>query len=432
MDKTKEERKSALKLINKYAESYNILEEENKHLKNEINDLKLNLKINKEIIESFYSGKSKAEISSIFKRKMKEENQNYMEQIQKLNKEKDELRYKQQLMEQMYEESVESIKTENEKMKSKLFIMDNCLTKKDNIIQQLKRKMEGTNVKDNTGNTNANEIYITDPTETNLKLSHELMIYKEIYIRLMTSIKELKSTLFKYERLIQELQIENSKLTHEMKFQLNQKYEKEREDLDYSSSAVTAVRVYNNKSINNIKEQYINKSANDIQFNRPTLFNRKYYELEEWWTDALRNSNMDENDFKRFKGNKAFAKIVDLIEFLNNIILDKVYQIKFIEKENHALSDKNEAMNKENLSLYEKLRDFANTKDTGGDSSMNNNASNNMMAGISNSRGGLGLLKAYQATIESFTSNDFRDGNVDDDYFTNESILDQMNNISIS
>ena len=49
MDKSKEEKKSALKLINKYAESYSILENENKQLKNEIRDLRLNLKINKEI-----------------------------------------------------------------------------------------------------------------------------------------------------------------------------------------------------------------------------------------------------------------------------------------------------------------------------------------------------------------------------------------------
>ena len=73
MDKTKEEKKSALKLINKYAESYRILENENKQLKSEIKDLKLNLKINKEIIEGLYNLKNQGEKETLFHQKVKQE-----------------------------------------------------------------------------------------------------------------------------------------------------------------------------------------------------------------------------------------------------------------------------------------------------------------------------------------------------------------------
>ena len=50
----KNEKKTALKLINKYADSYNAIIQENKFLKSEIRDLNSNLKINKQIIEEFF------------------------------------------------------------------------------------------------------------------------------------------------------------------------------------------------------------------------------------------------------------------------------------------------------------------------------------------------------------------------------------------
>ena len=48
-------KKTALKLLNKYADSFNSIKEENKQLKIQIEDLNSNLKINKSIIEGFFS-----------------------------------------------------------------------------------------------------------------------------------------------------------------------------------------------------------------------------------------------------------------------------------------------------------------------------------------------------------------------------------------
>ena len=47
-------KETAIKLINKYADEYHILEIENKNLKRINKDLKANIKINKEIIDSFF------------------------------------------------------------------------------------------------------------------------------------------------------------------------------------------------------------------------------------------------------------------------------------------------------------------------------------------------------------------------------------------
>jgi hypothetical protein len=46
---------TAMKLISKYADSYNVLTRENESLKNEIKVLKQNIRINKDIINYFYS-----------------------------------------------------------------------------------------------------------------------------------------------------------------------------------------------------------------------------------------------------------------------------------------------------------------------------------------------------------------------------------------
>ena len=48
--KNKEEKKTIIKLLNNYADSYQLLKDENMSLENEIKDLRLNIKINKEII----------------------------------------------------------------------------------------------------------------------------------------------------------------------------------------------------------------------------------------------------------------------------------------------------------------------------------------------------------------------------------------------
>jgi hypothetical protein len=78
----------------RYAESYSILEEENKSLRNEIRDLRSNLKINKEIIEGFFNKSSKGDKNAMCIAKLKEENEKLYAQTEKLAKEKDDLRSK--------------------------------------------------------------------------------------------------------------------------------------------------------------------------------------------------------------------------------------------------------------------------------------------------------------------------------------------------
>ena len=56
---------TVLKLLNSYAESYKLLENENKSLKHYISDLKTNLKVSKQIIDSFISKNSENKYKKI-------------------------------------------------------------------------------------------------------------------------------------------------------------------------------------------------------------------------------------------------------------------------------------------------------------------------------------------------------------------------------
>ena len=78
----------------RYAESYNVLEEENKSLRTEIKDLKANLKINKEIIEGFFGSSSKKDQHTMYIGKLKEESVKLNKQFEKVTEERNELRSK--------------------------------------------------------------------------------------------------------------------------------------------------------------------------------------------------------------------------------------------------------------------------------------------------------------------------------------------------
>ena len=92
--KNNEEKKTALKLLNKYADSYGVLEEENRQLRAEILDMKINLKINKEIIQGFFQLNSFEDKSTFYHTKLKEEVISLNIKIDKLLLEKEDLKTK--------------------------------------------------------------------------------------------------------------------------------------------------------------------------------------------------------------------------------------------------------------------------------------------------------------------------------------------------
>ena len=108
-----EEKKTALKLLNKYADSYNCIIQENIFLKSEINDLKDNLRINKEIIKGFFSNNKNKNKIDDYIHHYKEENDKLYEQNNNLSKKIENLISKFSLNEQLLNETINQLRNEN-------------------------------------------------------------------------------------------------------------------------------------------------------------------------------------------------------------------------------------------------------------------------------------------------------------------------------
>ena len=136
--------KKKIILINRYAESYNILLQENFSLKEEIKDLKENLNLNKDIISSMFKDmKDKKKISySNILQKLSQENVAIYKQIEKISSERNKLRNE---LIQIKEEKLcgqEQLAQENNKLKTKLFLMEQNLIKVKSLYELAKKKQD--------------------------------------------------------------------------------------------------------------------------------------------------------------------------------------------------------------------------------------------------------------------------------------------------
>jgi LPXTG-motif cell wall-anchored protein len=207
-------KETAIKLINKYADEYHVLEIENKNLKRINKDLKANIKINKEIINSFFKPlpfdeKTKELITSIQHENMflSKLNKSSNQIITELNIKINELNRKLQTNISMYTE-------ENEKLQTEIFNLKNIIILKDNKITSLKHKEKNhsnnsstiniTNCKiDTLCNFDIKEVYITNPTPVINSLNDEVISLKELLNKLNKHIAILKAKLKRYEKGIQ-------------------------------------------------------------------------------------------------------------------------------------------------------------------------------------------------------------------------------------
>jgi len=223
------DRKVALKLINKYADECNRVEEEKKSLQLEVNDLRANIIVNKEIIDKLFNNnlsideKSKELILS-FKKEINILNN----RIKQINKENSNLRIKVASYEKIINSDIEEYRESTNDLNDKIFILENENQKKENIIISLNKQIskmkekeviEIENEEDFNGEENEeesennnyrnnlipNEIYIIDPTASVNLIQDDLMLYKKAYENALNKIRETTSMIDKYENKINEL-----------------------------------------------------------------------------------------------------------------------------------------------------------------------------------------------------------------------------------
>ena len=396
-------KKTALKLLNKYADSFNSIKEENVFLKRQIEDLSLNLKINKSIIDSFFSEKNLSEKENELIKNIKQENKYLYEQKEILEKKNIELLNKIHLNEQALTEAMTQTKEENEKLKTKIFLLEQSCQKKNNIIDQQKSKL---NIgKKGHHSFNKNEIYITNPSKVVNNINNELLVYKDMYKELTNVIKDNRINLERYEKKIIELQNENQTLRQEYKSHIfnsnieretlmntiqrernyinkrnlsedskkirNKKNNKKDKKLE-NSKTVTITETCDNlienqnanknnkykKFIDNDKNKKNNKYESLSLFNDDYFINqinRKQFEHEDF-IEIIKTVGLTLENFEYMSKLKSFSKFTEIIEMLLNLVKERERYINILKKNNDYLNDNNFKLNEENMQLTNQIK----------------------------------------------------------------------------
>ncbi len=148
------------KLKNRYADSYKRVEEENKILKNELIDYKTNLRINKEIIESLFCNLNGNDKSLLIVKKIREESEIINKNFEQTKKENEEFKAKIHYYENILNESIFKQLDNIDVLKNKIFILENALIKKDNLILNLNSRLNKIMQQDDFHENLVREVYV--------------------------------------------------------------------------------------------------------------------------------------------------------------------------------------------------------------------------------------------------------------------------------
>lgn len=327
--KINDEKKSAIKLINQYAERFNRVDMENKELLNEIEDLKKNLKISKEIIESFFKAEQK-EKSKIFLKKTKEEIKLLNDTIDTIRKNLKEARDKNTYYEVIINESVLKYKESTEDLKKKIFLLENSIKKKDAVICYLNIKLNSLYESAYLGSDcdiGYKELYLIEPSTSVLLVHNELAELQGKFNNLMEKYEE---TVGKYKKL----QSENENLKNT---DTENSGSKSREKKNNSGGTVVSVK----------KEENNNNYTIDLK--------DKNWEKDEW-IKILKKAKISSDTISNF----ANTKIGESIEILVKMIMEKNMQIRVIYKENENLNEKNAILLNEIFEYKKKITNLKN------------------------------------------------------------------------
>ena len=319
--KKKLDKNFVIKIINQYADNYKLLEKENSNLKKEIIDLKSNLVINKEIIESFFKKDEAKNTYLLYLNNLKNEMKEIENKNEKLSNDNNELHNRLIKNDNILNEYIIKKSDRTREFKNRIFILENLIVKKNAIIENLKRKyLILQETKEYQEEKEPREIYINEPNENLLILFNDLNLYKEAYENVLKKIKGYKQ------------EIENLK-------------DKIREN-----------------NLNNM-ENFTTKIIDEI-IQRQT---KKNWETDEWFA-VLNYLNINNKDIENnTHGNKFMSKILDAIELLNRILIKRNNRINELEKELEKIKESNKDLSNENLNLIKSVFKLENLNGKYGD-----------------------------------------------------------------
>lgn len=353
---------TVLKLLNSYAESYKILENENKSLKQYISDLKTNLKVSKQIIDTFISKNSENKYQEIILN-LQKDNKNSSEINEELTKKNLQL----QKEFSKFKEIISNLREEIEELKTKRFMLEESLIKKDSIIMAQKKGLS------------KNQYIVIHPNKAIVKLNDELITYKLIYERISKHLKKSDEKIDKYETVIANLQNEKEQIQIQNKLKLysvNRENENLRYKLRNTINTLNDDKSYrstNTPKINNInlhfnsnhnenrnklplqsseKSNKSNRSIEEDEFSKNSSFNNSFNNEE--FKEILKQAGLSVEAYLLLSSNKMNTKLIDIIELMFKLISEKNMTIRILEIENENLNEKNVQLNEENISILSK------------------------------------------------------------------------------
>ena len=357
--------KTAIKLINKYAEEYQILDTQLKFYKEENADLKTNILVHKEIIKNFFLKQPIEEKMMRIFEKQNEEIELLTNQINNfskmITKEREcffSFKEKMQIHYSLLKQKYEKLFQEN-------FLLTNLLQEKNAILSKFRK-----NNKKNSTNPGVEikETYVTNPSILINTINNELFFYKERNESLSNEIMELKKEIDAINRKNKQLELFLSKSN--LNQRLNSlKYNNYNtissfQDVNCQSNQLKKLNEDSKNNINaNSKKNKIRnfKSENNLiirqleSFEEINKIKSEIIDSKKEWSDILKNCNVSPSEYLSFSQNPSMKKLCDIIEFLFKNVIEKNRQLSLVFKENESLNVNNIKINKRNIELTSKL-----------------------------------------------------------------------------
>ena len=315
-------------------------------------------------------------------------------------------------LEQTHSDGFTQLKQENQNILTKMFILEQELVKKNNIIMMLKKKLSAKPpIKENSESVkkvkqSSKEIYIIDSSKAVVEINDELLLYKKIYDKLIKSAKKNEMTIKKYNSIITNLQNENLKMRNKFQLQIKSVNRERETMLSYisqntrkNSDNFLSLKG-NNNVINNLN---LTSITNDRRIKSVFQNTCLHSTSNEEFAEILFNSGITMKEFEKMTKTKHFSRLTDVIEILFKTVIDKNLTLNLIEIQNQNLTTKNFELNKENMSLtseIEKLKlelsnSNKNTNYITNDDTLSNNTSQ-----ITQNKTNMAYVVNYQKLLE--------------------------------
>jgi hypothetical protein len=138
------------------------------------------------------------------------------------------------------------------------------------------------------------------------------------------------------------LTINDKNITMEqLKLEINRLKQMNKNNIFSNSQHTTAIDESHKTPINNSK-----------RFFDPAIAEKH---TTEEWGDILKNINITNDSLERLGKNPTFSKVLDALELMNKVVVDKNMQIKIINTENENLNRKNSSLIEENMKFSNNL-----------------------------------------------------------------------------